>query len=129
MGLTRWETRWNKSSLIEDIAYSIDKTTDTTTNHSRLFSTVANSSLSLIKELLSAVELINTLTDVQSYISPINALTYANPILLHTVEPLALAHRAYRLKDYDTALHHAKRILSTDWRKACVEWLERRITK
>lgn len=47
-----------------------------------------------------------------------------------TAVPMLQAWRAWKDRDEsgykDRALNHAKQIAATDWRRACVEWLERR---
>lgn len=40
--------------------------------------------------------------------------------------PMRRAHRLYKDGEIESALEYAGRVASTDWRIACVEWLERR---
>ena len=47
----------------------------------------------------------------------------------HTVRWALLAHKWYRQGVVDNALHCASSIAAPDWRKACIEWLQRRADK
>ena len=42
---------------------------------------------------------------------------------------MLLAWNAYKKKDYDLAIKEARGITALDWRKASIEWLERRAKK
>jgi thymidylate synthase len=50
-----------------------------------------------------------------------------NPWFSHTLAQACIAHALYRLKDWDAAIEAADRIVATDWRVACREWIERRM--
>lgn len=43
--------------------------------------------------------------------------------------PMARSHASYRANQLDQAYAHAINILAPDWKRACVEWLQRRIDK
>lgn len=49
--------------------------------------------------------------------------------LSETVIPMLRAHGAFKVKEYDHALHLAQSVASTDWSLAASQWLERRIAK
>lgn len=60
-----------------------------------------------------------------------------NPYNRHTpyklfndiLTPMAMTHRAWKLKDWHTAFSWCREITAGDWRAACEEWLERRQKK
>jgi len=52
---------------------------------------------------------------------------YKNSFLCYTAEPARQAWRDWKAKEMDEAIAVAKTIASRDWRKACVEWLQRRV--
>jgi len=52
---------------------------------------------------------------------------FANNWFSTTFVPAVLAHRIYRSRDMDMAIKIAGTIKSSDWRFACVEWLQRRV--
>jgi hypothetical protein len=54
--------------------------------------------------------------------------SYTEPFIATVAVPMAEAYAAYRKGDYDGALECSNRIKSADWRRACVEWLQRRRT-
>ena len=47
----------------------------------------------------------------------------------NVVEPVRAAHQAYKAKDSLLALQRCKSILASDWRLACEQWIQRRISK
>lgn len=51
---------------------------------------------------------------------------YYNPLLSNTAIPMALAHEAFKAKQFAQAKQHANMIQAEDWRIACLYWLERR---
>ena len=51
---------------------------------------------------------------------------YKNTFLSKTASPMYRSWRAWKYKRIDFALDHAKQIYDRAWRKACIEWLERR---
>ena len=51
---------------------------------------------------------------------------YKNTFLSKTASPMYRSWRAWKYKRIDFALYHAKEIHDRAWRKACIEWLERR---
>mgnify|MGYP003663928461 FL=1 len=59
-----------------------------------------------------------------------NAMGYTDPFFKKVAVPMLLAWQNWKNKDdpsrVETAVAHAGNIAATDWRKACVEWLERR---
>lgn len=54
---------------------------------------------------------------------------YDEPFLSGVAQPLMLAHRRYKLKEYAGALLAADSCKADDWRVAATAWLERRIGK
>lgn len=56
----------------------------------------------------------------------INTSEWENGYFPLVAMPMWRAHAAYKARDMTAALHHASFIAATDWRKAAVEWLERR---
>lgn len=55
--------------------------------------------------------------------------TFDEPFFEHVAMPMWDAYNEYKRKMYDSAIEHAERIRSEDWRIACVEWLQRRKIK
>ena len=51
----------------------------------------------------------------------------SEPFLATVATPMAEAWEHYKAEDFFGAIETAKQIASADWRKACVEWIERRI--
>ena len=51
--------------------------------------------------------------------------SYFNDIAI----PMRKAHVLYKAKDYDGALHQCQYIMASDWRRACIEWIQRRKAK
>ena len=47
----------------------------------------------------------------------------------HVVEPVRAAHQAHKAGDSMIALQRCKYILAPDWRMACEQWLQRRISR
>ena len=65
--------------------------------------------------------------EVRRYIvNPDSALTAKNTFLESTARALFKANEARKAGDYKGALEWAGAVLAPDWRKAAVEWLERR---
>ena len=54
---------------------------------------------------------------------------WRSPFIAETAVPMWLAHDAWREKRYDDAMDEANRIVSWEWRTACIEWLDRRAAK
>lgn len=56
---------------------------------------------------------------------------FEEPFFKRVASPMALAWRSWKDKEdphrVETAIGFAQEIAATDWRKACVEWLERRL--
>ena len=44
----------------------------------------------------------------------------------HTALPMVEAWNFYKNKEFEHAIAQASTIQAPDWRKACIEWLERR---
>lgn len=53
-------------------------------------------------------------------------LDFEEPFFIYTVRPMIQAWRAWKLKDLQQAMYFANDVLSEDWQKAAVEWLQRR---
>lgn len=53
--------------------------------------------------------------------------TYKDAFFEHVAKPMAIAHRMH--KEDKTGLFHVDKIMASDWRKACTEWLQRREEK
>lgn len=51
---------------------------------------------------------------------------YANRWFSTTLTPVVVAHKAFKVRDYDWALRSAGNVEAEDWRMACAEWIERR---
>lgn len=60
-----------------------------------------------------------------------DALDYPkNPWFSETAEPMYVAHALWKSGDYKRALEVASELIcSQDWRRACVEWMERRLAR
>jgi hypothetical protein len=54
------------------------------------------------------------------------AMGYNDPFFRKVAIPMMRAWEKWKDKDMQAALVHANDIAASDWRKACVEWLERR---
>lgn len=54
---------------------------------------------------------------------------WGNSFFPETAIPMLSAWNAYKKKDYDLAIKEARGITALDWRKASIEWLERRAKK
>jgi thymidylate synthase len=67
--------------------------------------------------------LCNELADGSSFSEP------SNHWLRNTVIPMIEAHKAFKLGEYGDAFDQASEIEASDWQRAAVEWLERRIAK
>jgi hypothetical protein len=52
--------------------------------------------------------------------------SYGDTFFRHVAVPMRMAHQLYKEKKLDDAIAVAGTLASTDWRIACVEWLERR---
>lgn len=52
---------------------------------------------------------------------------YSNTLFIDVAFPMRNAHKSYKNKDYETALEHCAAIMAPDWRRACTEWIQRRI--
>jgi hypothetical protein len=50
-------------------------------------------------------------------------------ILTQNADPMVKAWEAYKDQDDPLAMHYASKIYDADWRRACTEWLDRRILK
>jgi len=55
---------------------------------------------------------------------PWSGRKYADPFFEHVAKPMAIAHHAH--KESKDGLKYVGRIIASDWRKVCTEWLERR---
>ena len=58
-----------------------------------------------------------------------NDAGWTSPFFIGVARPMYMAHEAWRNRQYDEAMDHAKTITAWDWRLACVEWLNRRAAK
>lgn len=67
--------------------------------------------------------------DLHLYLSygPVSGLN--DPFFTRVVQPLHHAYRCHKAKDYGQALELASMCEATDWRKAAIEWLQRREDK
>lgn len=52
---------------------------------------------------------------------------WVSPFMVETAKPVAQAYSAYTTYGAEVALPTAENIFASDWRKACVEWLGRKI--
>lgn len=52
-----------------------------------------------------------------------------DPFFTRVVQPMFYAHKAFKQKDWDAAFEIIERCAASDWRKACIEWLQRRKEK
>jgi thymidylate synthase len=50
----------------------------------------------------------------------------SNPFFHAVVIPMALAHHSYKKKQIAEALYQMKKVIAQDWKKAGIEWIERR---
>jgi len=57
------------------------------------------------------------------------AMGYQEPFFRRVALPMVLAHDAHKQHDYELALVRAGGIGATDWRRAVIEWLQRRRQK
>ncbi len=81
-----------------------------------------------VKRLVSEVENMQRMTAVETWNTAHESMRDKKDVgLWRTVISAAAAHRAYRLNDFTQAKVIARTIYAPDWRKACSEWLERRI--
>jgi hypothetical protein len=64
----------------------------------------------------------------QFMIDPFN-LEYKNSFFVETAVPMLKSWRAYKEKDYETAITYLQDVPALDWKKAATEWLERRRKK
>lgn len=55
-----------------------------------------------------------------------NLDTWGNPWFANTAFPMAAAHDCWKHGEKDAALAWAERVDATDWRRAAIEWLQRR---
>lgn len=55
--------------------------------------------------------------------------TFGDPFFNGVAIPMLRAWRAHKRKEYVTALRSAEEITASDWRRACIMWLERRRLK
>lgn len=55
-----------------------------------------------------------------------DGLVYQDIFFRGVAWPMRMAHEAYKCGNHDRAIEQAGTIASTDWKIACVEWLERR---
>jgi hypothetical protein len=60
--------------------------------------------------------------------SPFNAI-YKNPFFKQTAVPMLKAWGAYKQHQYEEAIDYLQDVPALDWRKAAIEWLERRQQK
>ena len=68
--------------------------------------------------------------DLRNFITaPFYKHKWGNSFFPETTIPMLLAWNAYKKKDYDLAIREARGITALDWRKASIEWLERRAKK
>lgn len=58
-----------------------------------------------------------------------NTNGFLMPFFAEVVVPMKLSHTAYKRKEYEEAYDLASNIVATDWRLACMQWLERRAAK
>lgn len=76
-------------------------------------------------------------TDIDTWHSELNmfmdegaVMGYTDPFFKKVAVPMLLAWQSWKNKDNENrvseAIEHADRIVATDWRRACIEWLERR---
>ena len=56
----------------------------------------------------------------------ITSSNFVNPFFAETAYRMFFAWSCHKIKDYDKALAIASEISALDWRKASIEWLERR---
>ncbi len=92
---------------------------------SRLF---AWADFETVKRLVGDVENIQRMTVAEIWNTAHESMLDKKDVgLWRTVIPAAETHRAYRLNDFTQAKVIARTIYAPDWRKACSEWLERRI--
>ena len=59
----------------------------------------------------------------------LSKVTFTNPFFNETATPMFYAWTQYKQQNYNEALKHANEIDALDWKKASVEWLERRREK
>lgn len=67
--------------------------------------------------------------ELNSFITYRDKITWLNDIFPNVARPMLLSHEYYKKGQYDKAVAHAISIAAPDWRKACVEWLDRRIER
>ena len=65
--------------------------------------------------------------DLQNFlVAPFYSHKWANKFFPETALPMLQAWGAHKEKDYDLAKKYCQSITALDWRKAAIEWLERR---
>lgn len=65
--------------------------------------------------------------DLQDWIAePDSVASYGNQVFAQVATPMFLAYKAQKDKQYRQALSFADDIAASDWRMACMNWLERR---
>lgn len=60
------------------------------------------------------------------YLDRVQRTTLTEPFLIHVAEPMLLAWRAHKRKNYQAAEDKARMVMAEDWRVAATEWLSRR---
>lgn len=55
--------------------------------------------------------------------------SFGDHFFISVAVPMRLAYKAFKEKDYPTALMRSEEIAATDWRAACTAWLQRRREK
>jgi thymidylate synthase len=66
------------------------------------------------------------IAEAQHFVENMDEEPFESRIMRDNVLPMYRAHTAYKEKDMDLAVHHARKIYDADWRRACIHWLERR---
>lgn len=66
--------------------------------------------------------------DVKDFVDdPYRVAAYRTEFFTQTITPMANSYKMYKAKYVESAKKLAEQIESTDWRRACLEWLERRV--
>ena len=70
----------------------------------------------------------NWFGELDMFMSEGPVIGFKDPFFTKVVFPMWFSWRCWKEKQYDLAIANAQDIQASDWRKACVEWLERRIS-
>ncbi len=69
----------------------------------------------------------NWFGELKMFIEEGPVLGFRDPFFKRVVFPMYFSWKAWKRKQYDVAIDNARNIIASDWSKACIEWLERRI--